>query len=200
MCPAPAANGRAVCDAGACRIVCDPMFVQAGNNCERVPMNCGNRTLDAGESCDDGNVLAGDGCSPMCALEANTSTISCAGTRTPLQISRNQTIRFRGATSGNDNVYDGCDAGRAQGPELVFELQLMQAGSITSRVTPGTSWDLALRGGPMCPGLCVDRAGDGASEGGTLGPYPAGTRFFLIVDGFRNDESGSFTIETTLSP
>lgn len=31
--------------------------------------SCGNRMLNAGEDCDDGNVLGGDGCSPLCRVE-----------------------------------------------------------------------------------------------------------------------------------
>jgi cysteine-rich repeat protein len=31
---------------------------------------CGNWTVDPGEACEDGNAAAGDGCSPLCALEA----------------------------------------------------------------------------------------------------------------------------------
>jgi|GEM_PF-2893183 len=31
---------------------------------------CGDGLLDVGESCDDGNVLAGDGCSALCSIEA----------------------------------------------------------------------------------------------------------------------------------
>jgi cysteine-rich repeat protein len=43
----------------------------------RVNMNqalasvaCGNNMLDPGEQCDDGNVVAGDGCSPICQIES----------------------------------------------------------------------------------------------------------------------------------
>ncbi|MEM9175956.1 MAG: M20/M25/M40 family metallo-hydrolase [Myxococcota bacterium] len=35
----------------------------------RQPTTCGDSVLDAGEQCDDGNLLAGDCCSPFCALE-----------------------------------------------------------------------------------------------------------------------------------
>ena len=35
----------------------------------RVP-RCGDRFLDPGESCDDGNNTSGDGCSAMCRFEA----------------------------------------------------------------------------------------------------------------------------------
>jgi cysteine-rich repeat protein len=34
---------------------------------------CGNGVLDPGEECDDGNVEAGDGCSPICQLEGEDS-------------------------------------------------------------------------------------------------------------------------------
>ena len=36
-------------------------------NCRRA--HCGDGTLDSAEQCDDGNVLACDGCSPLCAIE-----------------------------------------------------------------------------------------------------------------------------------
>ena len=47
------------------------------DRCE--PLNsCGNNILEAGEGCDDGNVLAGDGCSAVCKIEdgstCNTDT------------------------------------------------------------------------------------------------------------------------------
>ena len=34
-----------------------------------VPPVCGDGTVDAGEECDDGNTMGGDGCSPSCVLE-----------------------------------------------------------------------------------------------------------------------------------
>ncbi|MBT8054864.1 MAG: hypothetical protein KJN69_13310 [Gammaproteobacteria bacterium] len=36
-------------------------------------VNCGNSLLDPGEQCDDGNVLAGDGCSDQCQVEPGYS-------------------------------------------------------------------------------------------------------------------------------
>jgi cysteine-rich repeat protein len=35
-----------------------------------LPSPCGNGTLDAGEQCDDGNTLSGDGCGATCQDEA----------------------------------------------------------------------------------------------------------------------------------
>jgi cysteine-rich repeat protein len=203
MCPAPAANGRAVCDAGACRIVCDPMFVQVGNNCERST-TCGDGTLDMGETCDDGNRTGGDGCSPMCALEANTSTISCGATRTAIPIAVNQRIQLRGATSGSGNMYSDCAGNRdnrANGPEAVFQLRLTAAGRLRTTVTPEGRWDIVLKGGVACPGLCIDGFGDEVAETGEIrGALPAGTVFYLIVDGFNSSDSGRFRLDTELLP
>ena len=41
---------------------------EKGQNCKKG--ECGNGTLEAGEECDDGNLTAGDGCSPECKQEA----------------------------------------------------------------------------------------------------------------------------------
>jgi cysteine-rich repeat protein len=51
------------------------------DECEPFPLTetgtrCGNGTLDPTEACDDGNLVAGDGCSAACAVE---SCWACAG-------------------------------------------------------------------------------------------------------------------------
>ncbi len=44
--------------------------VGGGTTSTGQPEPCGNWALEPGEECEDGNTLAGDGCSPDCALEA----------------------------------------------------------------------------------------------------------------------------------
>ncbi|MCX4241849.1 DUF4215 domain-containing protein [Paraliomyxa miuraensis] len=39
-----------------------------------VPPGCGNGVVDAGEQCDDGNLLPGDGCSEFCQVEGSGSS------------------------------------------------------------------------------------------------------------------------------
>lgn len=46
-----------------------------------VPLNCGNKTLDKGEECDDGNTIAGDGCSESCKKETGAN-LQCKDTET----------------------------------------------------------------------------------------------------------------------
>ena len=43
---------------------CGPVSSNPGDDAE-----CGNGILEEGEACDDGNTLAGDGCSPTCRPE-----------------------------------------------------------------------------------------------------------------------------------
>jgi len=53
-------------------------------DCNAVAAVCGNEVVEAGESCDDGNVLAGDGCSSLCALEGTTTTTTVPITTTTM--------------------------------------------------------------------------------------------------------------------
>lgn len=44
--------------------------------CVAPPLTCGNGTFEDGETCDDGNIVSGDGCSALCATE---SGYTCTG-------------------------------------------------------------------------------------------------------------------------
>lgn len=44
---------------------------------------CGNHAVGAGETCDDGNVAAGDGCSPECLHEGGRRVVAACGNGTP---------------------------------------------------------------------------------------------------------------------
>lgn len=60
---------------------------------------CGNAVLDAGESCDDGNLASGDGCSALCLAEAAIST--CGDYKLTAQ---------EQCDDGNTLDNDGCNA------------------------------------------------------------------------------------------
>lgn len=60
---------------------------------------CGNAVLDSGESCDDGNLTAGDGCSASCQTETSSATCGdyvLSGTEQ--------------CDDGNQRDHDGCSA------------------------------------------------------------------------------------------
>jgi fibro-slime domain-containing protein len=47
------------------------VMVDARRLSDAILMTCGNSRLDATELCDDGNTVPGDGCTPLCQIEAN---------------------------------------------------------------------------------------------------------------------------------
>ena len=59
------------CDAKGKCAAGTPQQCKAGT-CESTS-TCGNKKIDAGETCDDGNIIDGDGCSGTCQRECKTS-------------------------------------------------------------------------------------------------------------------------------
>src|SRR4029434_4477633 len=45
------------------------VVIEAGSFIDAPPPGCGDGIVQAGEECDDSNVLPGDGCSPTCTIE-----------------------------------------------------------------------------------------------------------------------------------
>jgi cysteine-rich repeat protein len=83
------------------------------------PTPCGDGVLDAGEQCDDGNLLAGDCCSPFCAIEpAGTSCRSavdvcdapevCDGVAGTCAVDAKRTTECR-VSAGDCDIADFCD-------------------------------------------------------------------------------------------
>jgi cysteine-rich repeat protein len=57
-----------------------------GGVCVPTPV-CGDGITDPPETCDDGNLMSGDGCSAVCQDECNANGQSCAETTTAVRIS-----------------------------------------------------------------------------------------------------------------
>jgi fibro-slime domain-containing protein len=79
-CPGP--NGLVNGDGTGCSRTCSKEPICRGTNgsgathaCATV---CGNGNVETGEQCDDGNTLAGDGCSPTCQVESGFSCTTVA--------------------------------------------------------------------------------------------------------------------------
>ena len=115
-------TGAASCQSG----VCDLTTGGAGT-CEPA-LTCGNGLLESGESCDDGNTLASDGCNATCLIETNnpcgvTGAASCesgvcdtVGQAAPgmceaaLTCGNGARDAGEGCDDGNIIPSDGCDA------------------------------------------------------------------------------------------
>jgi hypothetical protein len=71
-------NGRAVCTAGACGIVCDEDYTRCGDGCYRLnadPQHCGSCTFSC-PTAQNGDVACAEG---MCRSTCNAGFVDCAG-------------------------------------------------------------------------------------------------------------------------
>lgn len=69
ICTAPCSE-TAPCPSGFICLKADLAFdTPEGSYCARYRPICGNKLLEAGEGCDDGNVVGGDGCARDCVVE-----------------------------------------------------------------------------------------------------------------------------------
>lgn len=59
------------------------------------PPTCGNKVIQGPEQCDDGNTMAGDGCSPTCKLEGNYVT----------EVEPNQPLASANSITGADGAF-----------------------------------------------------------------------------------------------
>ncbi|MEZ4390459.1 MAG: DUF4215 domain-containing protein [Polyangiales bacterium] len=68
---------------------------------------CGNGAVQGGEQCDDGNLLAGDGCSPTCLIEPG---FQCTGARSSCASVCGDGVRSfnEPCDDGNTRAADGC--------------------------------------------------------------------------------------------
>jgi cysteine-rich repeat protein len=196
------ANATATCTGGACGFTCAPGFSSNGTGCVTIgPATCGNGMLDSGETCDDGALLAsgmptsGDGCSAMCAREANVLRERCDSTAAYLSIRSGQTILLRGSTTGFNSDYDRCGG---SGKDTVLGIRAIDGGTLTVSVAPTGGWDVVVRVGSMCPGeTCIDdRTVAGATERFTAS-VSGGANVNVIIDGYSGAE-GSFVATISL--
>ncbi len=67
--PGPCTNGAQSCNQLGCS--------NPGGNCAVLGSGCGNGNKDAGEVCDDGNLVNGDGCQSDCTLTPSATQVTC---------------------------------------------------------------------------------------------------------------------------
>jgi cysteine-rich repeat protein len=149
-----------------------------------APATCGNRMLDSGETCDDGNTATGDGCNATCQLEQATPADNCPGT--PI-IARRGTQWYTGTTIGAADDFN-CNA-TSLGPDRVYDLTTADGGNVVIELVPAPSFDAVFnaRSG-TCPGtsdnFCVDMNPPGVTEWVTNAVTTAGAHYTVVIDGF----------------
>ncbi len=68
-----------------------------------APVGCGDGVIEAGETCDDGNLMGGDGCSGTCQIEGNNVCIGAPSYCSP------------SCGNGSPNLGETCDDGNYMG-------------------------------------------------------------------------------------
>lgn len=168
------------------------------------PSTCGNKKVDPGEACDDGNTQSGDGCSATCAIEPLAGTDQCPGHAVALAGAGNA-VRSKVVSLSTASLvasYAGTCGGN--GRDGVVAVTSDVSGTMRAQLT--TSWPSVLYARKTCA--------DGASELGCKKAdltkpnetirdlsfaVQAGVPTYLFVDGLSGG-SGPATLSLTVTP
>ncbi len=166
---------------------------------------CGNKKLDKGEECDDGNRADGDGCSSSCKRESAGPNDVCDGAPvalTQVGTSTRFAARITGTTKGLFDHY-GASCGGGSAPDAVYAIDPPKTGRATVRISAGFPALVSARTGcedAKTELACVDASGLLLPDGGAPPPtevgFPvfAGKKTFLFVDGY-GGTSGEFALD-----
>lgn len=102
-------------------VACTGQIQEGGGDDVVIGENCGNHQIDPGETCDDGNIANGDGCSSACTTESTnnprlTATIDRTNIATELGKTERVTLTltsaggFAGDVAVSTSVLDGANA------------------------------------------------------------------------------------------
>jgi cysteine-rich repeat protein len=164
---------------------------------------CGNKVMESGEECDDGNTDALDGCSSSCTIE---DPDSCSAA--PLIVlSAQQKLDVSGDTTGAaDDITTStstaeCGTGTRIGSDHVYAVLPQASGTLD--VSLNASYDyhfLHMRA--ACPGT-VDLGCDYDTSSSTIDdfsvPVVMGITYYIIVDSWDPSEAGAYTLSVTLN-
>jgi cysteine-rich repeat protein len=195
-------------DSASC--LCDP--AAGGGGSSNNASVCGNRLVEPGEDCDDGNVDDGDECSSLCLRPLSGSPAPGEGVddcAIALSVPLNVGVEFVASQALDAATPAARGSCGGDGSELVFALTPAIAGRLELTLTPDPSLDAVLY---VRRGVCADEsaaAEAGCQGGGGLGaearlslPAELGTTYFLFVDQSAEPAVGaaSFTLRARLDP
>ncbi len=153
------------------------------DDCQAV---CGNLVVEPGETCDDGNNVPDDGCTPTCFGEGD---ICAEPIEVVLEVGAVTLIGSLGGGANHvPNVTPECPAGVGTGPEIVYAVSVEVQGHVTAYLpSAGTNFNSILYsrsacGTPSAELSCHDNdAGVGAGEVITTWLEP-GEIVYVFVD------------------
>jgi cysteine-rich repeat protein len=171
-----------------------PVEVDAGGPDAQPPSDavCGDRIVQDGEDCDDGNKVEDDGCDTKCKLAGlnPTSSRSCPGLETHVW---SKPVVYVGTTAGAPLVTEltnqNCTSRGANGPDRVFKVTAHKTGKMTVAAS-GTDYDTLLYVATKCaqfPSQITQLAcaNDTVGIGNETMSFPVqqGVTYTVVVDG-----------------
>jgi len=175
----------------------------AGTPRDAGPPVCGDGTVQAGEQCDDGNLVGLDGCSPDCMDEATCAMpidLATAGT-----VEADGSITLTARTTGAADHGSATSCGGSGGRDLVISYTPASDGILyVSTDDPLTDFDTVLHVRTTCGDDMTELACDDDSGGGLRSivrtRVTGGTPVFIFADGYDDSESGVFHLTVRLIP
>ncbi|AKU98852.1 hypothetical protein AKJ09_05516 [Labilithrix luteola] len=161
---------------------------------------CGNRKLESGEQCDDGNTQNNDGCSADCKIESAGPEDVCDGAPLTLTHEDGSTLytgQILGSTAKLYNHYSS-SCGGGSGADAVYKIESPMVGRATVRLSAGFEAIVSVRS--TCEDVkteiaCAETSTDAGANRELLSfPVYPGSPIYLMVDGY-GGAKGEFTLD-----
>lgn len=170
------------------------------------PAVCGNSRIEGGETCDDGALDPGDGCSASCVLEPTPTTrTTCANAEALALTETSQGVYEATASGGNWNLPGGgyftapC---AGAGKEAYFTVTPPLSGVIVAKVDANYNVSTGVR--PACPPntssgflTCSNKSAGPGNETFAFAAT-ANTKYWIIVDAPGTKDLGRYDLKVTL--
>lgn len=178
---------------------------------------CGNRKLDPGEQCDDGNDVSDDGCSSTCTIESKGPVDVCEGEPVTLTAASGTTLyvgHVEGSTASLYNHY-GASCGGGSGADAVYKIESPKVGRAVVRIVAdydaivsartacddvkvevacGATSPLTLPDGGALDASALPDGGVATAKGEIAFPVYPNAPVFLMVDGY-GASKGNFVLD-----
>ncbi len=169
-----------------------------------TPGSCGNDEVDGGEQCDDGNMIAGDGCD-ACVLETPpTSNDTCPGAPLVLDpLSLSAVVTASTASLAANWSGSGCLTGTTNYRDAVYAVTSPIDGHLTLTLDPYFDGGMYVRTDCATTGAtaqlkCVDAIDGNGTE--TVGvPVQANVPLYVFVDGASTTQFGVFELSASVA-
>ena len=143
---------------------------------------CGNGAVDEGEACDDGNLVANDGCSPLCVPDGRPPAVeSCPGQ--PVEVAPGRAVRLDLATfaRGSNDASGSC--GLMSQADRVYAVRASKTGTLTIAVSSDAPLAFSIRTTCAAPGtaLSCDAATAGVPAFRRI-PVELGQTYFVVLE------------------